>query len=532
MAGCAQARLLEAHMSKTRTNIRNGMPAADLGPDGGRKPWSNPNVRAGAMSQELSAWLRQQRQAHGWPVPEMARQLRLAAKDAGDTGVPGNEALCRNIRRWEGGHGGVSERYKLHYCKALDLLPGQFGPSRPREAPDDLATTSAAPSPPVLRARTLTPYRTAGRDGLDRPAAADVAYRWIQEPDLGGSWLEREVLMTAHEGSDHAERAERRDIGEATLEQLRADVTRLSHDYMTGEPFPLFLEMRRVRGRMYAALDRRLWPRDQAELYFLLGCLNGLMAVAANNLGSPDAADELARAGSAYAAAIDHRPLMARLRLELANVAHWSNQPRQSRDLAQSGLEYLPDGPNGAQLHLMQGRSAARLGDFATARSAINAARDAREREYHDDLLAMGGEFGFSRASQHYYTGSIIVEIPEDETAAIAELERAIELYAAGPEPGEDQSDHCKMAAHIDLATARLRAGQLDAATVAAQPVLSLSPSMRIASLPQRFDRARAELARPRYQGSSEARDLDEQIEEFCRETIAGDLHSLPAGPG
>jgi hypothetical protein len=484
------------------------------------------------MSQQLSAWLRQQRQAHGWPVPEMARHLRRAAKDRGDTAVPSNEAMCRNIRRWESGHGGVSERYQLHYCQALDLPPEQFGPIRPQEAAAVPATTSAAPAPPAFWPGHFAPYLTPGWDGLGRPATADVAYRGIQEPDLGGSWIEREVLMAAHEGGEHAERAERRDIGEATLEQLRADVIRLSHDYMTGEPFPLFLEMRRVRGRMYAALDRRLWPRDQIDVYFLLGCLNGLMAVAANNLGSPLAAEELARAGWAYAAAIDHRPLMARLRLELANVAHWSNQPRQSHDLAQSGLEYLSDGPNGAHLHLMQGRSAARLGDFATARSAINAARDAREREYHDDLLAMGGEFGFSRASQHYYTGSIIVEIPEDEAAAITELERAIELYAAGPEPGEDQSDHCKMAAHIDLATARLRAGQLDAATVAAQPVLSLSPSMRIASLPQRFDRARAELTRARYQGSPEARELDEQIEQFCRETIAGDLHSLPAGPG
>jgi hypothetical protein len=25
---------------------------------------------------------------------------------------------------------------------------------------------------------------------------------------------------------------------------------------------------------MYAALDLRLWPRDQNDLYFLVGCLN------------------------------------------------------------------------------------------------------------------------------------------------------------------------------------------------------------------------------------------------------------------
>ena len=44
--------------------------------------------------------------------------------------------------------------------------------------------------------------------------------------------------MAAHEGSDHAEQAERRDIGDATLEQLRADLIRLSLDSTTAEPLP------------------------------------------------------------------------------------------------------------------------------------------------------------------------------------------------------------------------------------------------------------------------------------------------------
>ena len=67
--------------------------------------------------------------------------------------------------------------------------------------------------------------------------------------------------MAAHEGSEHAEGAEQRGIGEATLEQFRADVMGLSVQYMTGETFGLFLEMRRVRNRILAALDRRQWPR-------------------------------------------------------------------------------------------------------------------------------------------------------------------------------------------------------------------------------------------------------------------------------
>jgi hypothetical protein len=109
------------------------------------------------------------------------------------------------------------------------------------------------------------------------------------------------------------------------------------------------------------------------ELYFLLGALNVLMANAADFLGHPQAAEELVRAGWAYATAIDHRPLLAQLRLQLASIAYW-HRPRQSRDLARSGLEYLSDGSNAAQLHLEYGRAAARIGDTATARQAIAAA--------------------------------------------------------------------------------------------------------------------------------------------------------------
>ena len=54
---------------------------------------------------------------------------------------------------------------------------------------------------------------------------------------MGRSRLEREVLMGAHEGSEHAGRAEERGICDTTLEQFRADVIRLSH-VDEGDTFP------------------------------------------------------------------------------------------------------------------------------------------------------------------------------------------------------------------------------------------------------------------------------------------------------
>ena len=241
--------------------------------------------------------------------------------------------------------------------------------------------------------------------------------------------------MAAHEGSAHAERVEQRGIGEATLEQFRADVMSLSVQYMTGETFGLFVEMRRVRDRILEALDRRQWPRDAAELYLLAGCLSALMAAAATNLGYPQAAEELTRAGWAYAAIIDHRPLMARLRLCAAYAAFWNGRPEQSVNLAASGLEYLADGQNAAQLHLFGGLASARLGDAGSAHASIAAARDARDRDHRDELLEIGGEFGFSRATQSYYAGFILSETAGGQAGsdeAVTELEGAIGLYAAG----------------------------------------------------------------------------------------------------
>jgi hypothetical protein len=511
-----------------------------------------------------AAW----REAYGWSLKEAAAHMNA---HSGEVGLdPGGLAamtaahLCEH-ENWPGHGPEPSGRRPTPYL--LALLAAVYGcavtdlidlADREHLPPVDLlildkygqnGTVAPAPSPPPPSRALALPA-----EGEDRHAVLEllgnsaclppvhataaayvsqgVTYRWMQEPDLGGSWIEREVRMAAHEGSDHAEQAERRDIGETTLEQLRADVIQLSRDYMTAEPFTLFLEMRRVRSRMYAALDRRLWPRDQAELYFLLGCLNSLMASAANALGYPQSAEELVRAGWAYASVIDHHPLMAYLRLDLANIAYWANRPRQCRDLAQSGLRYIADGPTAAMLHLKHGRASARLGDAEAARQALAHAEEITEHEWRDDLVEIGGDFDLSRASGHYLAGSALIEIPGAEDSAAAELETATSLYAAGPRPGEVYGYTMEALARIELATARLRARQLDAATAAMAPVLALSSAKRIASLSQRLGRVRAELARPHYHGSAQASELDAQVEEFGRDTIVSALHDLPASPG
>jgi hypothetical protein len=337
--------------------------------------------------------------------------------------------------------------------------------------------------------------------------------------------------MAAHESSDHAARAEEHGVGEVTLEQLHADLVRLSSESDTGEPFAVFMDLRRVRERVFQLLERRLWPAEQTDLYFILGVLNGLMGLAASRLSYPDSAEELIRSGWAYAAAIDHRPLLATLRLQLSTVAYRRGMPLRSRDLATDGLRYLTAGPAAADLHLKFARAAATLGDADSARRAISAAHEARERDHHDELLDIGGEFVVSLATHHSFAGAALTEIKGAEPDATAEIERAVNLYETGPRPGEQHWSGAKALASIDLTTMRLRAGALDAAVTAIGPVLSLPPAQRINSVLTRMRLVRTELAAPVYRGSAQARQLDERIEEYGRDSVTVGLHGLHSGP-
>lgn len=483
------------------------------------------------MLTDHARWLRREREARGWSKREMARRLIQAGKDAGDKTMPDARSVYLNVLRWERGAQKPTERYRLYYCAALGITPDQFGLAPPEPGAEPQAVIRAVPSEPLVAGPPLA--NPAVRNLVDPRLLASiaVAYRGIYGSDMGRFMVEREVQMTAHEGSDQAEQAELPGISDVTMGQLRADVTRLIRLHDTGEPFAVFLEMRRVRERIYGLLDRRLRPREQTDLYFLLGCINGAMGGTANYLGYPEAAEELIRAGWAYANAIGHHPLQGLLRLELSIVMYERGRFDDSRDLAVSGLTFLPAGPQGADLHIRHAQAVARLGDADTARRAVQEAHEARAPGYTDELQEMGGKFFISRATHHCFAGAALATLPSAEREAAAELERAIGFYDEGPGEREQHWFAGKPLAGINLAMVRLRSGALDAAEAALEPALSLPAAQRITRVTTRLAAVRDQLAAPIFRGSAQARALGEQIEEFGRETIVTGLHSLPGAP-
>lgn len=93
-------------------------------------------------------WLRDQRHSRGWSVMEMRRRLREAAKDTGDT-LPGNECLGVMIRRWEKGTGGVSERYRMYFCRAFGIPLDKFGVRQAATAPPQAPDIQPRGGPPT-----------------------------------------------------------------------------------------------------------------------------------------------------------------------------------------------------------------------------------------------------------------------------------------------------------------------------------------------------------------------------------------------
>lgn len=230
------------------------------------------------MSTELAMWLRRQRQDRSWSRLDMARRLIRAGQEAGDTSLPtldSMDSMDHNVYRWERGPDAPSERFMLYYCRVLSISVDEYGPGQPDAAglPKAPAATTAVAvlaAPGLTAAPWLAQLSPAALDqvGHVNPAllaTADLAYGGINGPDEARYLIEREVHMAAQDGSERAAQADGPGIGEATMEQLRADVVRLSRLTDTGEPFAVFLDLRRVRERIYRVLDRRLWPREQSD---------------------------------------------------------------------------------------------------------------------------------------------------------------------------------------------------------------------------------------------------------------------------
>jgi len=480
------------------------------------------------MLDQLSMWLREQRLARGWSVAEMGRRLQQAARSTGDHTVPGIAILASYVRRWEKGIIGLTERYQLHYCTAFGIPPAQFGPpALPGEQP---GTGALAPRPASRDVTTLRPGVPPGR--REEPAdltgwlAGPGGYRGSdtkvsaaerpEEPPVGSADLL--IAMIAEESLDFGEWADTSNVADATLENYARQVRQLADDYQHEAPYPLLLETSRLRDRVFAKLRGHQRPDQASELYLIAAQVCGLLAWMAGDLSHYRAADAHAWTGWVCAEHADHDGARTWLRVTQSKLAYWQGRFAESAQLAEDGLGYQCPDSGQVMAAIFQARALARLGRHQEAAGALGDARDRMDQAGQDEV---GGLWSVIPARFHSLAGNVQVW-QRDPGQVLAETALALEQFEAA-----DPRDHNYGAvahARIDQARAHLLLADLDGADNALRPVLSLAPESRYEPVTQHLAQLRQALAQPDFRDAPVARQLQDEIETYCRESIINGL--------
>ncbi|WP_239405479.1 XRE family transcriptional regulator [Frankia sp. Cj3] len=332
-------------------------------------------------------------------------------------------------------------------------------------------------------------------------------------------------MSAARESGEHAMFAATGNLDSSSVEQLAENVRRLAHAYSTAPPFQLFVELTRTRNTVYALLEQTRRPRQLNDLYTFAGQLCGLLGVVSLDLGCFDAGAANARAAWAYGQIVDDDGLRSWARAVQATIAFWSGRPREGIKLTNTGLDHVRPGSGEIRLHAVQARSYAVIGAAEEAMAALAAAERAATADTSDELLdAVGGEFAFgderrllSAAATHLALG----QLGQAEDVASQAIDRFAEIPIAERWiPGE-------YGARIDLIVARALQGNIEGAEAALTPVLALPSELRTGRLAGRLHGLRRSLSQPRYRGSAEVEQLDDQLEHFVRDSA---MAVLPPG--
>lgn len=437
-------------------------------------------------------------------LEQLVRQLRRTKvefqKDFVRTSDQLDERLTvstRQVTRWLAG-----ELDGIPHAAACRVLEQMFG---------ERAERLFGPPDPTARAEVTTVE-------VHRPAS--VGGKPVEDVAL-----QREVAMAAAESARFGQFAEQSNVGPHTLDQFRADLTRIVTNYTNRPVYPLFVELRALRNRAFELLEGRQYPEQTRELYLIAGALCGVLANSSFHLGWLPEAETQARTAFLCAELAGNNALRAWIRGMQSLVAYWDERPRAAVELAADGWRYVPEtGTARVRLASIEARAHARLRDRRATEDAIARAEQARDEVRGPD--DPGGVFAFRQAKQSLYTATARLWLGGQDSYIDAERNavHALELYEADPPEKRRLGEICL--ARLDLTAARLGQDDLDGAAEQLQDVLAISAQRLIEPVSRRLHQVGRALQRPRYQTSALALDLHDQILTFARTSTS------PALPG
>jgi hypothetical protein len=307
-------------------------------------------------------------------------------------------------------------------------------------------------------------------------------------------WEGQVIAVSADRARDFLTRIEATNVGAETLDQFFDDLRRLVVAYLQ-QPLPTLLgELVGLQDRAFELLEGRQRPDQTRDLYLVAGIACGLMAMASRDLGATHDAMTQTRTGFACADNAGHDGLRAWIRGLQANIAYWSGRWEDAVHYAELGAEAADRSRSTAAVLLASGeaRALGALNRLEEAHAAVARAADARDRVQPDELDILGGLCDFIRPNQLNYAAEAFSwgGAPEAGHTERFALE-SLETYGAYP----GGSFRNQATARCALAVARVTRREVDGATEALSPVLTLSAAQRDHTIVTAVERVRTVLS-------------------------------------
>lgn len=471
----------------------------------------------------LGTWLRAERRARTWDVPEMARQLvHAAGTDRGK--LPRLDSLITSIRRWERGSNSLTERYMLLYCAALRITPDQFGVERPVPG----AQLVSGPARPIdgaaLPAMPLSALATVPRIGeaLSSECRADFAHA-DHDPEV--------ELAAVTSGDSLLAAVEQAALGYPAPLRGPASKTSVGPEQTTRiqETTDLFrrwdnefgggLRRRAVIGQLSEASELLGGPfRDERTgraFFAAITDLTQLVGWISFDLHLPATAERYFLLGMRLARDAGDRPQVARLLYCLSRLMVDIGEQHDALDLAQAGLYAMRrDAPPKAtaMLWVTEARAHACLGEAADCHRSLG---DAREAFSH---AGPGTDPAWSKFFDETGLSGLIGAALRD--LALADPDHARD-HATAAEPWIARAASDRPRAYLrskildldGLALTKLLLGDPDAAAEPATAAISMAREVTSARVSSRLRRT-ARLAGQWFPGTRSAADLADQLRE------------------
>ncbi|MGH3625361.1 MAG: hypothetical protein ACRDQ5_26865 [Sciscionella sp.] len=286
------------------------------------------------------------------------------------------------------------------------------------------------------------------------------------------------VDVAADESSRFLAWAEEENVGELTLEQLHAQVRRISHAYLKAPTEPLFVRTRELRDRAFALLAGQQRPSHARDLYAAAGWSLTMLAWMSVDLGRPDAAEDHARAAWLCAERAEHGGLRAWVRATQHTAAFWQDDFARAAEYAVDGLQYAT-GSATSFLNSAYALDLARCGQDEPAWEALRQAWTVAESvEPADDELAGPFTCSFDRVSGLWSDTQLTLGAAE---AALELTDRGVAAFDAIS--SQQRNWGSERMVRLQKVRAHLALSQLDGAELALAPVLDTAPEHRVRPL-------------------------------------------------